>query len=92
MPRFSRTAGREVLEGHVRLPEWITRERVKLSQLHGMKTDLRASGLHTVCEEARCPNRGECFSVRTATFLILGEVCTRGCAFCDGSRGSCAIR
>ncbi|MBI5445082.1 MAG: lipoyl synthase [Deltaproteobacteria bacterium] len=46
-----------------------------------------AHGLSTVCESARCPNRGECFSVRTATFLILGEVCTRGCAFCAVAHG-----
>ena len=44
---------------------------------------MRTNGLHTVCEEARCPNRGECFSRGTATFLLLGDVCTRACAFCD---------
>lgn len=82
MPRFSRNAGREVLNGHVRLPEWITRERVKLSELHGMKQDLRSSGLHTVCEEARCPNRTHCFTHGTATFLLMGDVCTRACGFC----------
>lgn len=82
MPRFSRKAGREVLDGHVRLPEWITRERVKLSQLHGMKTGLRESGLHTVCEEARCPNRTHCFTHGTATFLLMGDTCTRACGFC----------
>ena len=46
-----------------------------------------AHRLSTVCETARCPNRGECFSARTATFLILGEVCTRGCAFCAVTHG-----
>ena len=46
--------------------------------------DLR---LHTVCDEARCPNKGECFSAGTATFLILGDVCTRGCGFCAVERG-----
>lgn len=46
-----------------------------------------AHRLSTVCESARCPNRGECFSVRTATFLVLGEVCTRGCAFCAVAHG-----
>jgi lipoic acid synthetase len=82
MARFSMRAGREVLDGHLRLPEWITRERVKLSELHGMKTGLRASGLHTVCEEARCPNRNHCFAHGTATFLLLGDTCTRACGFC----------
>ncbi len=82
MPRFSKRAGREVLNGHVRLPEWITRDRVKLSELHAMKTDLRSSGLHTVCEEARCPNRNHCFTHGTATFLLMGDTCTRACGFC----------
>ncbi len=87
MARFSRRAGREVLEGHVRLPEWITRERVKLSELHGMKQDLRSSGLHTVCEEARCPNRTHCFTHGTATFLLMGDTCTRACGFCAIASG-----
>ena len=82
MPRFSKHAGREVMNGHVRLPEWITRDRVKLSELHGMKTELRTSGLHTVCEEARCPNRNHCFTHGTATFLLMGDTCTRACGFC----------
>jgi len=82
MPRFSKRAGREVMEDHVRLPEWITRERVKLSELHGMKTALRESGLRTVCEEARCPNRSHCFTHGTATFLLMGDTCTRACGFC----------
>ena len=82
MPRFPKRSGREVLEGHARLPEWIARERVKLSELHGMMRDLRTSHLHTVCEEARCPNRNHCFSHGTATFLLMGGVCTRACGFC----------
>jgi lipoic acid synthetase len=87
MARFSRGAGREVLEGHVRLPEWITQERVKLSDLHGMKQELRISGLHTVCEEARCPNRHHCFTHGTATFLLMGDTCTRACGFCSIKTG-----
>ena len=53
-----------------------------------MKTLLNETGLHTVCEEARCPNLGECFSQGTATFLILGEVCTRNCGFCAVQHGN----
>ncbi len=87
MPRFSKRVGREVLEGHPRLPDWITRERLKLGDLHGMKKDLRDSHLHTVCEEARCPNRTHCFSHGTATFLLMGEVCTRACGFCSIQSG-----
>jgi lipoic acid synthetase len=55
-----------------------------ISETSGLLTHL---GLNTVCDEARCPNRGECFSHHTATFLILGEVCTRGCAFCAVKKG-----
>lgn len=87
MARFSKRVGREVLDGHPRLPEWITRERVKLGDLHGMKKDLRDSNLHTVCEEARCPNRTHCFTHGTATFLLMGEVCTRACGFCSIQSG-----
>jgi len=87
MPRFPKRAGREVLEGHPRLPEWITKERVKLGDLHGMKKGLRDSHLHTVCEEARCPNRAHCFTQGTATFLLMGEVCTRACGFCSIQSG-----
>ena len=74
-------------KGHPRLPEWITKERVKLGDLHGMKKDLRDSHLHTVCEEARCPNRTHCFTHGTATFLLMGEVCTRACGFCSIQSG-----
>ncbi|MBK9797410.1 MAG: lipoyl synthase [Holophagaceae bacterium] len=87
MARFSKRAGREVLEGHPRLPEWITKERVKLGELHAMKKGLRDSHLHTVCEEARCPNRAHCFTQGTATFLLMGEVCTRACGFCSIQSG-----
>ncbi len=65
----------------MRLPEWI---RVKnFWGLHSTKKILRSYGLSTVCEEARCPNMGECFSRPTATFMILGSKCTRNCAFCS---------
>ena len=87
MPRFARRAGREVLEGHPRLPEWITRERVRLEDLHRMKVGLRRSDLHTVCEEARCPNRAHCFNHGTATFLLMGDTCTRACGFCSIQAG-----
>ena len=82
MARFAKRAGREVLAGHPRLPPWITRERVRLADLHTMKTGLRTADLHTVCEEARCPNRAHCFSHGTATFLLMGDTCTRACGFC----------
>ena len=65
----------------MRLPEWI---KVKNPMgIHGTKRILRSYGLSTICEEARCPNMGECFSRPTATFMILGSKCTRNCGFCS---------
>src|SRR5438045_9232844 len=52
-----------------------------------LKAIMRGLGLHTVCEEARCPNIAECWSHRTATFMILGSVCTRSCGFCAVATG-----
>ena len=64
----------------MRLPEWI---KVKsFTGLHNTKSILRDYGLSTVCEEAKCPNRGQCFSKPTAAFMILGSACTRNCGFC----------
>ena len=74
-------------------PEWLITEvrRAKRGQGAAMVAQTRdlLDRLHlpTVCDSARCPNRGECFSHHTATFLILGEVCTRGCAFCAVKKG-----
>ena len=70
-----------------RAPEWIREKRLRLADLHEIKRVMRARSLHTVCEEARCPNRGECFAAGTATFLLLGDVCTRACGFCDIPQG-----
>ncbi len=71
----------------LRKPDWI---RVKLpvgNQVARLKAKLRDNSLVTVCEEASCPNIHECFGKGTATFMILGEVCTRRCAFCDVAHG-----
>ncbi|MCX5718923.1 MAG: lipoyl synthase [Nitrospirae bacterium] len=64
----------------LRLPEWIKTE--SFAGIHDTKRILRNYGLSTVCEEARCPNMGKCFSKPTATFMILGSKCTRNCGFC----------
>ncbi len=69
------------------LPVWIRSRRLQLSELHEIKTRMRSGGLHTVCEEARCPNRSECFARGTATFLINGRVCTRNCSYCSIAHG-----
>jgi lipoic acid synthetase len=71
----------------VRPPGWIRARKLRLADLHEVKGVMRRHGLHTVCEEARCPNRGECFAAGTATFLLLGDVCTRACGFCDIATG-----
>ncbi len=72
----------------LRKPEWI---RVKAGNSAGrfgeIKSMLREKKLHTVCEEAACPNIGECFGRGTATFMILGDICTRRCPFCDVGQG-----
>ena len=65
-----------------RLPDWVKNPIGPLSRLHVMKKTLRERGLNTVCESAKCPNIGECFSKPTATFMILGDRCTRECGFC----------
>jgi lipoic acid synthetase len=70
-----------------RLPEWIREKRLNLQQLHDVKKLLRANELHSVCESLACPNRSECFSRGTATFMILGDVCTRACGFCNVTTG-----
>lgn len=70
-----------------RAPEWIRERKLRLADLHSMRRVMRKNALRTVCEEARCPNRGECFGRGTATFLLLGEVCTRACGFCDITNG-----
>src|SRR4051812_44852444 len=76
-----------------RLPDWL---RVKSSthfqSVTELKQDLRRLNLHTVCESARCPNIHECFHRGAATFMILGNLCTRGCGFCSVPKGSAAKR
>ena len=72
----------------LRKPEWIRKQAPKLgSRYYEMKEILRDHKLHTVCEEASCPNIGECFSKGTATFMIMGDICTRRCPFCDVGHG-----
>jgi len=68
-------------------PEWIRVRAASSPRFSEIKTILRAHRLHTVCEEASCPNIGECFSQGTATFMIMGDLCTRRCPFCDVGHG-----
>ena len=71
-----------------RLPRWLKRKLPKGNANHFTARLVNELGLETVCDHARCPNRMECYSQKTATFMILGDVCTRGCAFCSVATGS----
>ena len=70
-----------------RRPKWLNK-KITLKDCHKMKAMLKDMGLHTVCQEAACPNISECFAKRTATFMILGNVCTRNCRFCNLKKGT----
>lgn len=70
-----------------RRPEWLRVHAPKGENYQQLKQLMRGQGLHTVCEEARCPNIGECWGHKTATFMILGSVCTRSCGFCAVATG-----
>ena len=76
-------------EALLRKPEWM---KIKLpadsTRIQGIKAAMRKNGLHSVCEEASCPNLAECFNHGTATFMILGAICTRRCPFCDVAHGT----
>jgi lipoic acid synthetase len=75
-----------------RLPEWARKSRTHFESLNRLKSGLRQLNLHTVCESARCPNIHECFHRGAATFMILGNYCTRGCGFCSVPKGNPAKR
>jgi lipoyl synthase len=70
-----------------RLPPWIREKKLNLQHLREVKTLFRENQLHSVCESLACPNRTECFSRGTATFMILGDICTRSCGFCNVTTG-----
>ena len=70
------------------MPKWLRKSATHFQAVHALKTEIRGLNLHTVCESARCPNLHECFSRGAATFMILGNLCTRGCGFCSVPKGS----
>lgn len=74
--------------GRPRLPSWLRKRDTHSESVTTLKRDLRRLNLHTVCESARCPNLHECFHRGAATFMILGNLCTRGCGFCSVPKGS----
>ncbi|MCT0249635.1 lipoyl synthase [Synechococcus sp. CS-205] len=70
-----------------RLPAWLRRPIGSASALETVQAVVKGQRLHTICEEGRCPNRGECYAAGTATFLLGGPICTRSCAFCQVEKG-----
>jgi len=71
----------------ISLPSWLKRPLGKASELSTVQRIIKQRNIHTICEEGRCPNRGECYSNHTATFLLMGQTCTRACAFCQVDKG-----
>ena len=71
----------------IAMPEWLRRPIGKASELSTVQKVIKQRQIHTICEEGRCPNRGECYANQTATFLLMGPICTRSCAFCQVDKG-----
>jgi len=69
------------------LPSWLRRPIGKASEISTVQRIVKQRQIHTICEEGRCPNRGECYAQKTATFLLMGPICTRACAFCQVDKG-----
>lgn len=72
----------------IKKPRWLKTPLPKGSSFSKLENDLRKNNLYTVCEEANCPNRAECWSAKTATVMILGDTCTRACRFCNVKTGN----
>ncbi|MCK4402798.1 MAG: lipoyl synthase, partial [Dehalococcoidia bacterium] len=75
------------MSSYARRPEWLKLKPLDSTTLTKMRKLTRGLKLHTICESARCPNRTECFAQGTATFMILGDICTRNCTFCAVKHG-----
>jgi len=69
------------------LPSWLRRPIGNASEISTVQRIVKQRQIHTICEEGRCPNRGECYANKTATFLLMGPICTRACAFCQVDKG-----
>jgi lipoic acid synthetase len=79
-----------LVENVMKKPHWLNK-KVDISACHNLKSALKKLKLHTVCQEALCPNISECFSSGVATFMILGDICTRACTFCGVEKGKPAL-
>ena len=73
---------------HINKPPWLKTKITGGANYFAVKQNLQARKLVTVCEEAKCPNIGECWNKRTATFMVLGDTCTRACRFCNVKTGN----
>ncbi|WP_026100117.1 lipoyl synthase [Fortiea contorta] len=69
------------------MPSWLRRSIGRASEISTVQRVIKQRQIHTICEEGRCPNRGECYAQKTATFLLMGPTCTRSCAFCQVDKG-----
>lgn len=69
------------------LPTWLRRPIGKASEISAVQRIIKQRQIHTICEEGRCPNRGECYAQKTASFLLMGPTCTRACGFCQVDKG-----
>jgi lipoic acid synthetase len=87
----SRTTRYSAIPPAERLPEWLRTPLGNASALETVQGVVKRQRLHTICEEGRCPNRGECYAAGTATFLLGGPICTRSCAFCQVEKGQAPV-
>lgn len=82
-----KTTTRDIEPPPERLPEWVKRSVLNTEENRGVRKILKEQRLNTICESGRCPNKGECWANKTATFLLMGPVCTRTCKFCSVNKG-----
>ncbi len=92
MPKTNKKTLYSTIKPIQRLPNWITPSIGKASELEQVQKLVKEYRLHTICEEGRCPNRGECYASGTATFLLGGSICTRSCAFCQVDKGTAPMK
>src|SRR6476620_9890763 len=86
-PLTDQSAPSQLREEMTALPAWLRRPIGKASEISTVQRIIKQRQIHTICEEGRCPNRGECYAQKTATFLLMGPTCTRACAFCQVDKG-----
>ena len=85
--KFVQSTKNQFVKENLSLPSWLKRSIGKASEISTVQKIIKKRGIHTICEEGRCPNRGECYGNKTATFLLMGQTCTRACAFCQVEKG-----